>query len=57
MYLVLPNVKKNIGDTLEADILGAIHLGMQAIHFNSHHEPFHEHCLIINKLEELKALL
>ena len=53
----LPQNALMIGDSLEADILGAIHLGMQAIHFNSHHEPFHEHCLIINKLEELKALL
>ena len=53
----LPQNALMIGDSLEADILGAIHLGMQAIHFNSHHEPFHEHCLIINKLEELKTLL
>jgi len=53
----LPQNTLMIGDSLEADILGAINLGMQAIHFNSHHEPFHEHCLIINKLEELKTLL
>ena len=53
----LPQNALMIGDSLEADILGAIHLGMQAIHFNSHHEPFHEHCDIINKLEELNGLL
>jgi putative hydrolase of the HAD superfamily len=27
-----------IGDSLEADILGALNIGMQAIHFNSHHK-------------------
>ena len=53
----LPQNALMIGDSLEADILGAIHSGMQAIHFNSHHEPFHEHCNIINKLEELNGLL
>ena len=53
----LPQNALMIGDSLEADILGAIHSGMQAIHFNSHHEPYHEHCDIINKLEELNGLL
>ena len=53
----LPQNALMIGDSLEADILGAINLGMQAVHFNSHHEPFHEHCLIINKLEELNEVL
>ena len=30
-----------IGDSFEADILGALSQGMQAIHFNSHNEEVH----------------
>ena len=46
-----------IGDSLEADILGAIVIGMQAIHFNSHHEPYHLHCPVVQNLDEIKALI
>ena len=46
-----------IGDSLEADILGALANGMQAIHFNSHHEPAHEHCIIVNSLDEILRIL
>ena len=46
-----------VGDSLEADILGALNSGMQAIHFNSHDEPFHHHCPVVKSLEEIKALL
>lgn len=46
-----------IGDSLEADILGAIGIGMQAIHFNSHHEPYHLHCPVVQNLDEIKALI
>lgn len=46
-----------VGDSLEADILGALNSGMQAIHFNSHNEPFHDHCPVVESLEEIKALL
>jgi putative hydrolase of the HAD superfamily len=53
----LPEHALMIGDSLEADILGAQDMGMQAIHFNSHNEPLHKHCLIVNSLAEIKALL
>ena len=46
-----------IGDSLEADIIGALNIGMQAIHFNSHHEPHHSHCLVVQNLDEIKALI
>ena len=46
-----------IGDSLEADILGALNIGMQAIHFNSHHEPHHSHCPVVQNLDEIKALI
>ena len=51
------NPKKSlmIGDSLEADILGALAQGMHAIHFNSHGEERHEKCLIINSLNELNT--
>lgn len=46
-----------IGDSLEADILGALNQGMHAIHFNSQNEAPHTLCPIINSLEELTKLL
>ena len=46
-----------IGDSYEADIEGAIALGMQAIHFNSHNEALHEHCLIVESLAEMQQYL
>jgi len=46
-----------IGDSLEADILGALNVGMQAIHFNSHNEPDHSHCQMVNELDEIKGIL
>lgn len=45
-----------IGDSFEADILGALNQGMQAIHFNSHNEEIHTKCPIVYSLAELKAL-
>lgn len=42
-----------IGDSLEADIQGALDVGMQAIHFNSHNEKKHKHCPIVNSLGEI----
>ena len=45
-----------IGDSFEADILGALNQGMQAIHFNSHNEKVHTKCPIVYSLAELKAL-
>ena len=44
-----------IGDSLEADILGALTQGMNAIHFNSHQEELHDKCLIVNSLNELNS--
>lgn len=46
-----------IGDSLEADVLGAISSGMHAIHFNVHNDPPHQHCLIIEHLKEIKQQL
>ena len=46
-----------VGDNLEADILGAKALGFSAIHFNSHNEPKHDFCPIIDSLSEIKQFL
>ena len=46
-----------IGDSYEADIEGALALGMQAIHFNSHDEPLHKYCPIVNHLSEIGQYL
>ena len=46
-----------IGDNLEADIMGAQAVEMQAIHFNVHGEPEHNLCQIINDLKEIKNIL
>ncbi len=46
-----------IGDSFEADIEGALTVGMQAIHFNSHQEPYHTHCPIVNELTEIRQYL
>ena len=46
-----------IGDNLEADILGAINAGFNAIHFNNNNEPIHNHCMIIDDLKNLKEVL
>ena len=54
---VLPEHAVMIGDSLEADIQGALKLGMQAIHFNYHKEAYHEECLIIDRLSDLTNLL
>ncbi|MFQ3340717.1 MAG: putative hydrolase of the HAD superfamily [Flavobacteriaceae bacterium] len=44
-----------IGDSFEADILGALDQGMQAIHFNSHNEETHDKCPIVYSLHEIKT--
>ncbi|PIF00770.1 MAG: noncanonical pyrimidine nucleotidase, YjjG family [Maribacter sp.] len=46
-----------IGDSLEADILGAKEAGFYALHFNAHNEPEHEICEIIYDLSEIKKYL
>ncbi len=46
-----------IGDSLEADILGAKALNFNVLHFNSHQEPKHEHCPMLDHLCEIKSFL
>ena len=46
-----------IGDSHEADILGAQAVGMQAIHFAAANEPQHNDCIMINHLKDLLKLL
>ncbi len=48
-----PNSAIMIGDNLEVDILGSIQQGMQAIHFNSNKDPLHNHCIIIDNIDEI----
>jgi FMN phosphatase YigB (HAD superfamily) len=43
-----------IGDSYGADIHGALSIGMQAIHFNSHHEAEHNHCPIVYSIDEIR---
>ncbi len=51
------NTSLMIGDSLEADIEGALKVGMQAIHFNSHAEEEHKKCPIIYSLADLDFLI
>jgi putative hydrolase of the HAD superfamily len=46
-----------IGDSLEADILGAQASGLGALHFCTLGEDSHEHCPIITDLREIKNYL
>ena len=52
-----PHSALMIGDNLEVDILGSLNSGMQAIHFNSNNEPLHDHCIIINDIDEILNFL
>ena len=45
-----------IGDSFEADIKGALKLGMQALHFNSHNEPEHKSCTIVYSLKDIQQI-
>ncbi|WP_281542438.1 YjjG family noncanonical pyrimidine nucleotidase [Maribacter aestuarii] len=54
---VAPKKSIMIGDSLEADILGAMGVGLHAIHFNAHNEPEHQHCPMIQDLWEIKSYL
>ena len=45
-----------IGDTFEADILGALKINMKAIHFNSNNEKKHKLCPIVYRLIDIKRL-
>jgi putative hydrolase of the HAD superfamily len=46
-----------IGDSLEADILGARGVGLQTLHFNVHGDAAHPHGPIIDQLGEIKNYL
>ena len=54
---IAPENALMIGDSIEADILGAKALGVHTLHFNAHDEPFHQHCPIIQDLSEIKNFL
>lgn len=54
---VVPERSIMIGDSLEADIKGAQAVGLHALHFNSHGEPGHKICPVIEHLHEIKSYL
>ncbi|WP_396632112.1 YjjG family noncanonical pyrimidine nucleotidase [Maribacter sp. R86514] len=54
---VLPEKSLMIGDSLEADIMGAKSLGFYTLHFNAHKEESHNIAPIIYDLQEIKSLL
>lgn len=53
----LPKNSVMIGDSLEADILGALNIGMHAIHFNSHNETQHNHCPMVLNLHQIRGII
>jgi YjjG family noncanonical pyrimidine nucleotidase len=60
--LSLANASKNqsimIGDSIEADVLGAINFGMKAVYFNPENETVsHNQIIQIQKLIQLKNIL
>lgn len=46
-----------IGDSIEADILGAKAVGFHTLHFNAHNDSPHGHCPMIDDLIEIKTHL
>lgn len=54
---VRPESALMIGDSLEADILGAKGAGLNALHFNAHGETVHQHSPMISELKEIKTYL
>lgn len=52
-----PQISLMIGDSLEADILGAQAVGFHTLHFNAHNDPKHEYCEMIHDLNEIKTFL
>jgi YjjG family noncanonical pyrimidine nucleotidase len=60
--LSLANASKNqsimVGDSIEADVLGAINFGMKAVYFNPANEKVaHQEIIQIQKLTQLKSIL
>jgi putative hydrolase of the HAD superfamily len=53
----LPEKSLMIGDSLEADIIGAKAVGFHTLHFNAHKEEMHNEAPIIYDLQEIKSLL
>ena len=53
----LPDESIMIGDNIEADILGAMNVGIQAIHCNFDNQTNNNNIISINKLNELKQYL
>lgn len=51
---VKPESSVMIGDSKEADITGALNVGINAIHFNSNNESLHDLCIIVESLKEIK---
>ena len=54
---IKPHSSVMIGDSKEVDIIGALNVGINAIHFNSHDEPSHELCVIVKSLKEINNFL
>ena len=54
---VQPKNALMVGDSLEADILGARAVGFHTIHLNVHNDPLHKHGEIIDDLREIKLYL
>lgn len=54
---VQPQQSVMIGDSLEADIMGAKAVGMHTLHFNAHGGEAHTHCPMITELSEIKLYL
>lgn len=52
-----PEISLMIGDSIEADILGAKAVGFHTLHFNAHNDPHHEFCEMIHDLNEIKTYL
>ena len=53
----LPNTSMMIGDSLEADIMGAKAVGLHTLHFNTNNGPKHDICDMIHELSEIKSYL
>ncbi len=57
MAQVSPERALMIGDSIEADILGAQAVGLKTLHFNVHKDPVHDYCEMIDDLGEIKSYL
>ncbi len=53
----IPEKAIMIGDSIEADILGAKAVGLHTLHFNAHKESRHNYCDMIHDLNEIKKYL